>query len=146
MNIRQAILKAADHIERNPSAFNFGAVRFPKPNDCGTPGCALGWIGVFAGLPDMYARSLDRSDSWCVLRAAREVLGLPDKCHTDSVFYERMDEVAGTDWRHSAATCARALRLYADRYHPAESRSLIPESVRAIFTATPAELAEALNS
>lgn len=47
--IRQAILQAADHIEKNPCDFNFYSVDKPE---CGTPGCALGWIGVFMGIEE----------------------------------------------------------------------------------------------
>jgi hypothetical protein len=35
-DIRDAILKAADHIERNPNRFDFSAVMVPP--HCGAPG------------------------------------------------------------------------------------------------------------
>lgn len=44
MNVYDAMLKAADYIEKNPEQYNF--MRGDKP-ECGTPGCLLGWTGVF---------------------------------------------------------------------------------------------------
>ena len=49
MNVREAILAAADHIETYPKKFSFASVEVPSRRSCGTPGCALGWIGHFAG-------------------------------------------------------------------------------------------------
>jgi hypothetical protein len=124
MNIRDAILKAADHIESHPEEFDFHSVDRPG---CGTPGCALGWIGVFGEVTKPAGRS------W--LGAVSDYIAV------DSVvFYQRMSELDGY-WTVFHDSCARALRAYADKYHPAESRSLIPESVRVIFTMTHAELA-----
>ena len=55
-------------------------------------------------------------------------------------FYRRMNVLyggneSGTGWINSADRCADTLRLYADKYHPAEApkRVGIPASVRAIF-------------
>ncbi len=122
MNIREAILKAADHIERNPRMFNFDEV--VVPGNCGTPGCALGWIGHFSGVrpTDLQIWAFVNRD------VCKPILGMPA-----GTFYDRMDELHGqTTWRHSAAECAFALRLYADKYHPAEvqpiaeDRQLVP--------------------
>ena len=135
MSIREAILKAADHIESRPRDFNFGSVLVP--HSCGTPGCALGWIGYFSS-------ECKRGET--IESAYREdhpvaVLGLSSQAD----FYRRMDSMRETHghrgWRTSASDCARLMRFYADKYHPAESHSLIPDSVRAIFTMTPQELA-----
>ena len=49
MNIRTAILKAADSIEQNPHLFSFKSLAIPN-KDCGTPGCAIGWIAYHSGL------------------------------------------------------------------------------------------------
>lgn len=116
MNIRTAILKAADSIEQNPHLFIFMVTGIP--NDCGTPGCALGWIGYHAGITGLAQIQvppfLGFYEDW-----KKEV----------EVFYTRLD--ATNDWRHNAPECAKALRLYADKYHPEDNA--IPESVMAIF-------------
>lgn len=133
MEIRQAILKAADHIEATPNDFDFSASGIPHA--CGTPGCALGWIGHFLGLAD--------KNAWHVsYTKASGALGVG---HYE--FYTRMTEVEGGgpnwevgQWPLNAPACARTLRLYADKYHPAESRALIPASVMRIFTMTQDEI------
>lgn len=38
-----------------------------------------------------------------------------------------------TEWRHNAKVCAKALRKYADKYHPVVKRTGIPPSILAIF-------------
>ena len=118
MNIRNAILMAADSIEKYPSLFDF--MSNEKPNlDCGTPGCVLGWIGFYLGIdaelmPTPTGQALDCPK-----------MTLTDKC-TDSVmyedwgFYRRMNDVSGhSDWRDGAPACVAALHKYADRYFPA---------------------------
>lgn len=48
MNIYQATLAAADHIERNPGNYDFcGAVR--SPSSTADKGCLIGWIAYFVG-------------------------------------------------------------------------------------------------
>ena len=115
MNIREAILKAADHIEHNPGRFQFNSVFVP--NDCGSPGCAIGWIGRFAGAEQgSMIEILHRHDK----PSAVELLGL----RSQEDFYDRMRElalVAPAPWQYDAAQCAKALRIYADTYHPAQS-------------------------
>jgi hypothetical protein len=106
MNIRNAILAAADHIEANPGEFNFNASHAPKSRDCGTPGCALGWIGTFAGLAGACNQTV------------AEKLGLCGGGGWTLEFYSKLNELA-RGWTSHAALCARALRLYADKYHPA---------------------------
>lgn len=99
MDTRQAILKAADHIEANPDQFNYWVVGVP---DCGSPGCALGWIGYFLGF------SVGAS-FWGNVSPA---MGLASED-----FYDRMTEI-DRKWESGAARCSHALRLYADKYHP----------------------------
>ena len=120
MNIYNAILAAADHIERNPEEFSFGSIIIPK-EPCGSPGCALGWIGHFADAARPHSRSIscvaanDIYDEKMrrLLRLENPLLGI-----THGEFYARMDALAGSyDWRREAPTCARALRLYAKKYH-----------------------------
>ena len=117
-DIRTAILKAADSIEANPELFEFESLRLPDSN-CGTPGCALGWISLHSHLQ---------------VRRAH-----PDGCFADVVgslkigeigFYRRMTDI-GAGWTSDSFRCAENLRLYADKYHPETDH--IPENIRAIF-------------
>lgn len=112
MNIREAILAAADHIERNPGEFDFHSLETPAGLSCGTPGCAIGWISFFMGK----RREMGHVESW---RAPLVAMGVG--AYGDDVFYRRMDAVLHSRWHDNAADCAAALRLYAYKYHPAPS-------------------------
>lgn len=108
MELRQAILMAADLFDRMPGLFNFDRVSVPS---CGSPGCAIGWIEHFLGVP-----------SW-------QPIG--SRMHGYQ-FYERISNLTNSnikytpggtvknwgEWTKDAAMCARGLRLYADKYHP----------------------------
>lgn len=107
MKVYDAIMKAADHIEQHPKGFNFMLTGIPT---CRTPGCALGWIGVFCGAP--------RS----ITEVSKNFLKLPPVLEagywsTNVTFYNRMNDLGGEDWKWNAASCAKALRLYAEKYH-----------------------------
>lgn len=108
MNIRDAILAAADQIQRDPESFNYFGNDLPS---CGTPGCAIGWVAHFRGIRGSFNAASDRD--------AIRAIGVHWNYHSRS-FVGRMDELSPV-WRNDAAACARALRLYADKYHPAES-------------------------
>jgi len=118
MNVRNAILKAADHIEKNPNEFDFMAIGFPEPG-CKTPGCALGWIGSFLGKRATYGVTL----------CSEEMLGV-----SEGGFYNRMRKF-DKNWEYEAGACARALRQYADVHCPATQprHSGIPANIRVIF-------------
>lgn len=103
MEIRTAILAAAQQIEDDPRHFRFMATG--KPHPCETAGCALGWIGYFANLP---------SDPGFVKRSA-EFIGIDDPM----TFYAQMDEFGSREWEGTAPVCASYLRQYADKYHAA---------------------------
>lgn len=129
MNIYNAIMAAADSIELRPALFDFGRIKIPA---CGTPGCAVGWIGHYLGLP------------------TGEGIHLVEKAIGDiGIFYNRMASIHQTTadsgwWRDSAEICANNLRAYAAKYH-APSITGIPDSVRAIFSdlkAAPDSLAD----
>lgn len=110
ITIRDAILKAADHIEQNPKDFNFGTVTVP--HTCGSPGCALGWIHHFAGI---------KGHMTAIGEELIEATLLDPMLEHDCDFYDRMDEVAKADsWRYRPAECASALRTYAEKYHAAD--------------------------
>lgn len=118
MNVREAVLKAADHIERNPGEFDFGSPTAPSGAGCGTPGCALGWVSTFCGLGSAGNGLL----GWRGYTGALPALGLGSY----QSFYDRMDgsqkwweRFLLISWRRSAKVCAATLRAYADKYHPA---------------------------
>ena len=72
MNLRNAILQAADTIEQNPSLFEFTSVQRPDP-ECGTPACALGWIAAYA--PELRGDLAENGRSgWDPFIAARAIL------------------------------------------------------------------------
>ena len=124
MNIYQAIMKAADHIEANPSEFRFWSTRCPEHPGCGTPGCALGWISSFAK---------QRQD---VHRGCLILMGLPAGPSGSFRFYRRMNDF-DPSWREAATNCAAALREYADMYHgDLKPKPDIPASIRALFDQT----------
>lgn len=93
---------AADHIEHHPKLFNFDTILHP---DCDTPGCALGWVAVFAGFAPTETGTWNGA-------ALESLLGLRGRA-----FYGRMDEI-DLFWMGSARRCAPALRKYAHQYHP----------------------------
>ncbi len=114
MNIREAILKAADHIERNPAAYCFSENDMPT---CGTPGCLMGWIGFYAGV---------KPTSACYMGAVRKALGFDYgdigafvRSFNGNVSHERYMHLM--DYQDDARVGAEVLRMYADKYHPAES-------------------------
>ena len=131
--VYQAIVNAADHIERNPAAFDFMSVGIP---DCDTPGCALGWIGSFGGLTKSACGFSDAATD--LLRLEPEPLdGGGITRSNDFTFYNRMDALCGNKvWRKAAHVCAATLRKYAEKYHAPAKRDLIPASVREIFDHT----------
>ncbi len=98
VNIKPAMLKAADQIESRPYTFNFMAYR---PADCGSPGCALGWISYFAKTPEDQAH-----------RGALHLLGFPTTGNGAFKFYDAMSRI-NSGWKRSAVQCSSALRQYA---------------------------------
>lgn len=131
MNIRDAILKAADQIESSPHTFDFGAASIPE-DTCGSPGCALAWIGYFLNAQPVNKKSLffGTIQACSIYESslgdiARDMLGMNQISpggDFDDEFYSRLDEY-DMDWDLDAFKCADALRLYADEYHPEEVRA-----------------------
>jgi hypothetical protein len=134
MEIYDAIMKAADHIEKNPHSFVFSAIG--RPRDLSCIGCAIGWVAHF-----FYADRFFLFRPRYINAACHRMFGI-----SDGVFYGRMDDDFGNfGWLWDARMCANNLRLYAAKYHapllPARipilpARTGIPDSVRAIFTTT----------
>lgn len=119
MNIRQAILEAADQIEQHPETYRFRSNENPK---CGTPGCLLGWIGCKAGVVQ------GSHPIW--LFAVMEKLGY-GRGVTIMPFLDEMAELRGHPgaWQENAQAAADKLRAYADKRFPG-----IPQEVLKIFT------------
>jgi len=121
-----AIMKAADFIETHPDEFDYDAIS--KPHPCKTPGCAFGWIGYFAGLSKKCAISS------YTLQVVAKALGFnyEEHCmHDGHPFYARLEDLS-PGWKDGAAVCAKALRLYAAKYH-APVKTGLPDIVRNIF-------------
>lgn len=108
MNLREATLKAADQIEQHPETFDFMSCHLPDLS-CGTPGCALGWIAIFAGIRPPKSE-LGDANTIGFIAAEMKV--------SQSEFYGRMDECCDmdTEWIDNPAVCAKGLRIYAERF------------------------------
>lgn len=111
--VREAILKAADSIEAEPELYQFTNLLV---HTCDTPSCPLGWIAYHLGLtgPERLG-----SDGLGVYFSDTEVyarLGI-----SNDVCFIELNEFDDTgDWVEDVEICARVLREYADKYHPAE--------------------------
>jgi hypothetical protein len=107
---REAILKAADHIEKHPELYDF--FKHDIPAD-GQRGCLLGWIGRFAGMPAEVYGAASRNP----LEFAARKVGF----HDSTSFYGRMHMHGhagsswqqGTGWAYNAEDAANALRSLA---------------------------------
>jgi hypothetical protein len=111
MNIRDAILKAADHIQTHPKDYDFQSNHKPG---CGTPGCMFGWVGHFLNVKSVPA-AWNPDKIW--MDDVCKVLGHPclwialsslDSSHPDYMRAQLGD----------AAAAVNVLRAYADKYHP----------------------------
>lgn len=119
MDVYNAILKAADQIEKYPDHFHFIENRVPRT--CDSPGCAIGWIAHFAN-----TRANGYTD------ASQEMFGM-----SPEGFYQRMTEVEGRGpywtsgrWPHNAVKCASTLRLYAAKFHAPAEPALHPGYIK----------------
>lgn len=111
MNVRQALLAAADHIEARPQAYCFKNSNKP---DCGSPGCLMGWVGFFAEVKDKDKRDWDTPGY--ANQVAKEVLGLNGWAHFFGLGSELGDF---SKYTQDSKQAAGMLRAYADKYHPA---------------------------
>lgn len=124
MNVRNAILAAADLIERNPELWAFNNTEVPP---CGSPGCAIGLIGALMGA---------KVDT-VVSHISLDVVSVKDR-----EFYNRMTDIncampnciGRPSWHDSAEVAAECLRIYADKYHAnSTTKTGLPDVVRKIF-------------
>lgn len=98
--IRSAILRTAELFEREPGMFMFHNCDIPG---CGTPACALGWIGAYLGI---------RAGEGIFL--ASEAMG-----HADTGrFYSDMWTISPSGWRTTPQVLVKNLRAYADKFYP----------------------------
>jgi hypothetical protein len=126
VNIRDAILAAADHIEANPGDYNFNEWAVPKP---GCKACMLGWIGKFLGM----------EDGTCNNDVKRAIAG---SRQWDDFYWEVHKASGGWAYQDSGAGAAKALRAYADAYHPAEVKPVrVPDWQAIAATQTVSEFA-----
>ena len=112
MNIRQAILKAADSIEERPSRFNYGSPFVPKSMD--DTGCPIAWIGYFAPRKYTFFNLIPLFKPYYPDFVCRMYLS-----HNEDEFLEEMQLLSGDEfWRinHKSAICG--LRAYAAKYYP----------------------------
>src|SRR5262245_28969527 len=108
--IRAAILRAADSIESDRGLWDYRTTRI---GDCGTPMCAAGWIAFHLGIEHSISGVGNACRSFVV-----------PGVNAYLVFEDQMDSV-NIRWRKSANDAVSALRAYADKYFPAESRALV---------------------
>ena len=108
MNIYSAAMKAADHIERNPGLFSFMEVGVPE---CGTPGCMVGWVAHFMGVPNEWGVIPDSLISRFCRAGPAQASGWPGFDATAAA--EGFDLY---DLHDNPAAAARYLRHYAAKY------------------------------
>jgi len=108
MHLNEVLKRAADIIEKYPERFEFVSTLIPEgEHDCGTPGCALGWIGAVH--PKRPATNDCENTVPQLLEPGLSAIN----------FYGRMDRLA-FGWRSNPRICAAGLRKYADAFHPVE--------------------------
>lgn len=125
MDIYNAMMKAADHIERNPKLFDFmeSLVRYPS-----FPMCVIGRVASF----------MDLGYEWQEVDGiAPTILGV-----SEEEFYSRMDRLEvrpfgslTLPWCSNPLLCASLLRQYAKIFHAPDPLPFIdiPSTVRALF-------------
>lgn len=130
LDVRSAILKAADWIEKNPSKYSFQSTRIPE---CGSPGCMIGFIGMFAGCKGN------------VFDVSPALLGKTHNKFVTEIFAIR-SENGGGQVTTDASVAAACLRLYADRFHPAQPSKLSGSEVCREIMSRPLNEKETANA
>ncbi len=111
VTLRQAILSAADHIESHPETFDFPETCVP--HDCGSPGCALGWIAFAVG----------RRSGSCHTAVEDIGLGVDHFYETMNALNSQFEQRTGdcSNWMDEATLCATLMREYAEKHYPVQS-------------------------
>lgn len=99
MNVREAMLAAADDIEARPDIYWYMSVNFG--DDC-RGACALGHVLTKLG---------HSGDTYSLSEGSKEYLGLVDYAH----FEHKMSDLA-PGWRMNARQAAAGLRRLAEEY------------------------------
>jgi hypothetical protein len=127
--MREAILKAADHIERTSGSLDWwngtGPTLWNRGITCHAC-CPLAWIAHFNNMDGVFGH-----------RRAAHALGVAALS-----FYEEMNALSGINhhfygpstspWATDRTICANTLRKYADKHFPVKHEG-IPDSVKEIF-------------
>lgn len=113
--IRSAILRAADRIERDPSSYSFGACL--TAGDCGTPLCMIGWIAHEIG----FTKTIVVSQFMELMRTGVDP-GVNWTGRYADELYRMIDarDAGGA----SVGKCVAGMRAYADKFYPAESKAV----------------------
>jgi hypothetical protein len=110
--IRRAIFRAADSIERDYSRWQFSNCYVES---CGTPMCAAGWIGFHLG----FAPVTD----------VNKVCQAMPSCESGYCAFDDQMRSIDTRWFDTPANAVAALRAYADKYFPATNSTTIRQPV-----------------
>jgi hypothetical protein len=97
LSLYEAVMDAADHIERYPHDYGFDELLIPTS---GGPASALAWIHVYSGIKGLGPDG-NTADSI-------NLFGM-----NDEEFCKHMNEAVGPLWREDAPLCASGLRLFA---------------------------------
>lgn len=104
----ELVLKAANHIEKNPRSYRYTSNRIPESLQ--DVGGVLGWMAYFA-------RERGRLTSEVIARVTCDPVYACNSGYSD--FFKRLDEcypVYRGHWRSGARHAVAALRAYAARY------------------------------
>ncbi len=136
MNVREAILRAADHVERHPRRATYSDPRIPRGED-GT-GCFIGWINYFQ------LQQMSALRRWWNGLGTNLVKPSLLGCWSEGGVFARVSDLADSGnwedrfWTIHPEWWPKLMRAYADEFYPAPAKRVqhvgIPDSVRAIFT------------
>lgn len=110
MEIAEAFNAAADYIEAHPDQYRFVENSRPEMK-CGSPGCMLGWVGVFL---DMTTADIDMSngDESFADAVARKI-----GTSMSDFLWQRLPQVEVLDFDVDARKAAETMRAYAEKFH-----------------------------
>jgi hypothetical protein len=127
--IRGAILKTADLFERKPHLYSYRNIEVPE---CGTPGCMLGYIGMYLGVKK---GSFVKRDVSC------GALGMEPEPTLYALGHENF---AG--YTSDAAKAVSLLRAYANKYFPATGPEKLVDALDPAFVAFKQSFARSMEA